>query len=400
MLSCLGTVFLAMATLQPQAAGPAPAAIDSRGDAAASPYAAWELGPPADPDFFPIGVWAQDPRLAERYAELGVNTFVGLWRGPTEEQLAVLEEAGMKLVCAMNEEARALLEDPTIVAWMQADEPDNAVRRQDGSVAPRFTPQQCRRRYQQLREIDPRRPVWMNLGQGVANDGWKGRGARRSDYPEYARACDILSFDVYPVAGLRRDDGEDFLWYVAKGLRRLRRWGGDERIVWNFLECTAIQDERRKPTPEQVRSEVWMSLIHGSRGIVWFCHSFVPDTRPAALLEDEEMARTVGELNREILALAPVLNAPPAEGRLVVESGSSRVPVAATAREHEGVLHVFAVGMRNDATRARFRLLGVPEGARVVVPAEHRALALDEEGGFEDDFAPYEVHRYRIDLER
>ena len=53
----------------------------------ASPYAQWQNGPPTDPAFFPLGVWVQDPRNAEPYQEIGVNTYVGLWQGPTEDQL-------------------------------------------------------------------------------------------------------------------------------------------------------------------------------------------------------------------------------------------------------------------------------------------------------------------------
>src|ERR1041385_7068733 len=43
-----------------------------------------------DPGFFPIAVWLQDPRNAVRYREAGINLYVALWKGPTEEQLAAL----------------------------------------------------------------------------------------------------------------------------------------------------------------------------------------------------------------------------------------------------------------------------------------------------------------------
>src|SRR5262245_18414681 len=46
-------------------------------------------------DFSPIGVLLQNTRDAPAYAAMGVNTFVGLWQGPTETQLAELANAGM-----------------------------------------------------------------------------------------------------------------------------------------------------------------------------------------------------------------------------------------------------------------------------------------------------------------
>ena len=57
-------------------------------NAPANPYAQWENGPPHDANFFPIAVWLQNPGNAKRYRQAGINTYVGLWRGPTEEQLA------------------------------------------------------------------------------------------------------------------------------------------------------------------------------------------------------------------------------------------------------------------------------------------------------------------------
>lgn len=38
-----------------------------------SPYARWTRGPSTSPEFFPIGVWLQDPANAARYREAGVN---------------------------------------------------------------------------------------------------------------------------------------------------------------------------------------------------------------------------------------------------------------------------------------------------------------------------------------
>jgi hypothetical protein len=34
-----------------------------------------------DPSFFPIAVWLQDPSRAPAYKEIGINVYVGLWKG-------------------------------------------------------------------------------------------------------------------------------------------------------------------------------------------------------------------------------------------------------------------------------------------------------------------------------
>ncbi len=83
--------------------------------APSSPYAAWEHGPPADPGYFPIAVWLQDPKNAEKFQQAGINLYVGLWRGPTDTQLDQLHKAGMSVICGQNRVGLAHKDDPTIV---------------------------------------------------------------------------------------------------------------------------------------------------------------------------------------------------------------------------------------------------------------------------------------------
>ena len=83
-------------------------------------------GSPAKNTVFPIAVWLQSPANAAKYRAAGINLYVGLWQGPTEEQLAALKAAGMPVICEQNPVALAHRNDPTIAGWMQGDEPDNA----------------------------------------------------------------------------------------------------------------------------------------------------------------------------------------------------------------------------------------------------------------------------------
>src|SRR5690348_15985940 len=94
--------------------------------AAQTGFSQWKRGPSADPSYFPIAVWLQSPSQAARYEAAGVNLYVGLYRGPNEKDLAELKNAGMQAFCSQNRYALAHLDDPTIVGWMQPDEPDNA----------------------------------------------------------------------------------------------------------------------------------------------------------------------------------------------------------------------------------------------------------------------------------
>jgi hypothetical protein len=375
-----------------------------RSENARSAWARWKNGPPAEPDYFPIAVWLQDPRNAGRYRQAGINLYVGLWKGPTEEQLAALKAAGMRVICEQSEVGLAHRSDPVIAGWMQDDEPDNAQPIVDPatraqSYGPPVPPSQVVAEYERLRAADPTRPILLNLGQGVANDAWKGRGpaGRRDDYLTYVKGGDVISFDVYPVAGIERPDGENYLWLVAQGVERLAQWSGGRKVLWNCIECTRISNERHRATPHQVRAEVWMSLIHGSRGLIWFVHQFKPTFDEHALLDDPEMLKAVTAINRQIRDLAPVLNSPAAPEAASVQSSSEKVPIGLTARQHGGATYLFAVGMRNAPARGSFQVRGLRGTASAEVIGEGRRIAV-RGGRFDDDFQPYDVHLYRVGL--
>jgi len=363
-------------------------------------YAQWPQGPPADAGFFPLAVWLQSPANAEKYRQAGINTFVGLWRGPTEDQLKTLEKAGMRLICSQNAVGLKHLTNSTIIGWMHGDEPDNAQALEKGSgYGPPIAPEKIVADYHRLQSADQSRPVLLNLGQGVAWDRWHGRGVRTNhpeDYPEYMRGGDIISFDIYP-ANHDHSDVAGQLWYVARGVERLMQWGAGKKVVWNCIECTTIHNARLKPTPHQVRAEVWMSLIHGSRGLIYFVHQFAPTFREAALLDDPEMLSAVAALNRQITQLAPVLNQTGPGESIQVTTDNAEVPVAALARRHQGSLYLFAVSMRNGSAKATFKIPSITGDRPVLVIGEDRSLTLHE-GTFNDAFAPWLVHLYRIGL--
>ena len=237
----------------------------------------------------------------------------------------------------------------------------------------------------------------LNLGQGVAWDNWVGRGVRRNhpeDYHEYVKGCDIASFDIYPVVH-DRPEVAGKLWFVAQGVERLVRWAGPERSVWNCIECTRIGQPERKATPHQVRAEVWMSLIHGSQGIIYFVHELEPVFVEARLLQDPQMLAAVTAIDQQIRELAPALNSPNTE-RAQVASSAAEVPVDLMAKEYGGDLYIFAAAMRPGSTRGTFQISNIKGEKSAEVLGEERRLEV-KDGSFADEFGDYGVHLYRIE---
>jgi hypothetical protein len=239
--------------------------------------------------------------------------------------------------------------------------------------------------------------VLLNLGQGVAWDGWHGRGVRTNhpeDYPQYLEGCDIASFDIYPAAHDKPQVAGN-LWYVAKGVERLAKWTDGSKPVWNCIECTRIHNPKTKATPHEVRCEVWMSIIHGSTGLIYFVHEWQPKFNESALLSDPEMLSAVTKINRQIADLAPVLNSPTIADAAKVSSDNSAVPVASMVKKHAGATYVFAVVMRGEATTATFTLQDLKGKRTVEVIGENRAVT-SQDGVFTDRFRPWDVHLYKI----
>jgi hypothetical protein len=361
-------------------------------------YSRFADGPPSAPTFFPIAVWLQSPSNAAAYADIGINLFIGLYQGPTDAQLAALTTAGMPALCDQAGVYANHLNDATILGWTQQDEPDNAQPDGQGGYGPCVDPAVIQGIYDDFKANDPTRPVYLNLGQGVAWEGWYGRGSacagRLDMYPQYEQGADIVSFDIYP---LNETDAsvKGHLWLVALGVDRLRQGSNYSKPVWNWIETTGIDDPASTPTPAQIRAEVWMSLVHGSAGIGYFAHIFSPSFIEAGLLSEPGVKAGVKAINTEIASLAPVLNTPSIGNAATVTSQNSAVPVDTMVKRQGGALYVFAVAMRPGTTHATFTVRDARAGTATVI-GESRTLPLVN-GSFEDDFAAdYAVHLYHI----
>jgi hypothetical protein len=341
---------------------------------------------------FPIAVWLQDPKNAPAYKALGINLYVGLWEGPTESQLTALEKAGMPVLCEQNAEGLKPRWNQEIVGWTQDDEPDNAQSLGEGKgYGPPVLPEKVVERYQAMKKADATRPVILNLGQGVAWDEWFGRGVRTNkpeDYPFYVKGGDILSFDIYPVTHDNKAVAGK-LEFVARGTQRLRQWTDPAKPVWACIECTHISNADKKPTPEQVKAEVWMAIIHGAGGIMYFAHQFAPRFVEAGLLEDAAMCKAITQTNQQIQELAPVIySLPPADGATFSTDG-----VALLTRRQGGATYVFAVGMSGAPVTGTISLKGAAGAVEVL--GEQRQIAANA-GSWSDTFSGYQVHLYRI----
>lgn len=380
---------------------------------------------PQNEDFFPIGVWAQDPSNAGKYKELGINFYYGLWNGPNAAQIQELKKHGMAVVCTFNEYAKEhLLKEQAVWGWMHDDEPDLAqhyprslLKGPGGKeIIKKHWPEiyeqldldnneyngwglglhpvnDVQALYKEIKADDPNRPVFLQLSMAVASAGVEmGRGDRSGqtwEYPLYMEGSDAVSFDIYPVAY----GNPDKLWQIAKGLDQIKAWGSGDRPRMAILEAGFGEKWADK---HQQRAELWMAINHGASGIAWFVHRwtkengqeiFYSDRMP---LKNPAVGQAFKELNEEVLGLAAVINAEQPEGA----AGAKGAELDLGARRKDGVLYLFAVERGGKSGSAEISVKGV-DRAEVEVLGENRTLAC-KDGVFEDAFAPWDVHLYKI----
>jgi hypothetical protein len=353
-----------------------------------------------DPNFFPIAVWVQSARNAAAYKSNGVNMIVG--EDLNQNSLDLLRKANVKLICEQNSFGLSHLSDTIIYAWMHGDEPDNAQwNKTTEKYDPCIDPAIIIKSYEDIRKNDPSRPVYINLGQGVSYLNYNGRGACRGDIDKYKvstngylKACDIGSFDIYPVNNSDKET-QNNLWYVAKGIDSLISWTNNSKPIWCWIECTQIVAKNpRKPTTMEVKSEVWMAIIHGAKGFGYFCHSWTPTFDEPALLHDPLMIQAVKAINMQVTSLAAVLNSQDTNGYATVNTSNIAVPVDIMTKNSGKINYIFAIGMRCGFTTATFN---VTSGTNAEVLGEGRTINITD-GIFNDEFSPYGVHLYKIRL--
>jgi len=348
-----------------------------------------------DPSFFPVSVWLQPAGPAEKYKAMGVNVYVGgadsYPRPKDREFLDILQKHGIYAICPYKKQyvEEKLSGHPAFIGWMFGDEPDN-VNAATGQVG--RTPADLLVDLARIRGDDAAHRVYLNLGCGVANERFVGRGATDEQYADYPKACDIVSYDVYPCNSIQ-PDGPDRLHLVAKGIDRLRKWAGPAKKVWCWIEANKIsKGEGRAPTPDEVKTQIWMALVHGADGYGFFCHSWAGERASVSAIAPE-MQAALAPVNAEVHKLAPVLNSPTvADAATAKTSMGSRVDVM--VKRHEGATYVLAVNMFRKAEKAVITVKGAGDGAAEVL-FENRTVSI-KGGQLLDDFAPYAVHRYKL----
>jgi len=372
-----------------------------------SPYAAWTRGVPTAPTFFPIGVWLQIPQHAMALSKLGINIYIGNNAGTdtlAASDLTTMQGLGMYAIIGQDSAGLPNIDSPTIIGWwMSPDEPDNAQPASSGGYGPPVAPSTLVTEYNSYKAADPTRPMYLGLGQGVAYTAYEGRGSNPPAESGYVPAADIVAFDIYPYNNCSGDTNEKVtcgeFWLNATGVENLHMWANRNQAVWTDFETTVIAaDTTDGPTPVQTVSEVWLALIHGANGVIYFIDSWNPTFSEDAILQNSAMVTAVTALNKEILSLAPELNSATLPNMVTVTTSSDAgTPVDTMVKANGTSLYVFAAVSRDGSATAKIQINGMTGNGMATVVGENRTINIAA-GTFSDAFAANGVHIYQVDL--
>lgn len=215
-------------------------------------------------DRLAIGFWVPPPtnRQADQYyrdiAEANFTLVIGGFGTDADRQLELCEKYGLKAVVKAEGPVEDWPAGEACWGYMMVDEPN----------ASQFP--ELGRQMQGIYKAHPGRFGYINLFPNYASSGALGT----ETYDEHVRLFmeqvkpQVLSMDHYP---LMRPGGDTRDAYT-RNLRTMRKYALQEDVpFWNFFYSMPFND-RLDPTEAQIRWQIFTSLAHGARGVLYFCY--------------------------------------------------------------------------------------------------------------------------------
>lgn len=216
---------------------------------------------------------------------------------------------------------------------------------------------------------------------------------------------DCFTFDVYPLeyaghTSLGGDDNTRLFEYYTAAMDTLIERNYNLIPVMSAIEVQDIQNQNNPtvmpgPTPEQLRMEIWLNVVHEMKGVSWF-HYFgpTPDENKAIM---EEFTQQVKEWGVIILSGEP-------DFRVMDNANTLNNRVDFLVRESPDYIWIFAVRVTEIENEPAvlnnvvFTVRGAGSGEVTVIDLLSKITRTIQISGdiFEDDFEECDVHVYKI----
>ncbi|HLZ38546.1 MAG TPA: hypothetical protein VKP64_12495 [Mycobacteriales bacterium] len=279
-------------------------------------WSRWSNGPPADADWFPIGVFDNDPYYNDAAVKAaGLNLYLGLYDFGSQYRHYVTD--GL-----VRHGSHAMAGDAADVDQVAAD---RVGRRRLWGYQPADEPEMkhydvpdIRAAYDAIRAKDPTRPIFIGFGKGLSLPRPQSNYFLQGYEPsEYCAVPDVTAADYYGPQDAQH--GPDGQWVYGRTMDLMRAACDNAKPIWNFVDVEKVNapdepgGDLPTPTPLEIKQNVWLSIIHGATGIVYFCHDFGDrsvSTWDSKCLYDRPRTRAITETNALLTKYAAVLNSP------------------------------------------------------------------------------------------
>jgi len=296
----------------------------------------------------------------------GFNVIHHTWGMPTEEYLAFTDKLGLWVipeVAAPTADQVALANrHANVLMWYGSDEPAGEVLKA------------IKRARVQTALLDPHRPV----SAAVCNPNL---------FKAALEGFDFVMLDPYlirhsPLSG------------IADWMKMAMDAGKGTKAVWLVPQAFTINSEYwKEPTPEEIRCEAYIGLVHGATGFVWYAFwssedwSDNPKGRGCWYLPDSKLWDAFPKLNAEVSELAPII----LTGRNLGPVKSTSADVHTCLWKYKGKSYLLAVNTQYHAVKCKLEGFG----AEADVMFENRKVTTDA-GTLNENFLPLEAHVYRF----
>jgi parallel beta-helix repeat protein len=390
---------------------------------------------------FPIGVWLQHALGNMRnngqydsvnYKSAGVNTYVGIWKFPysgwadaedSAAALTQLKELGIKVYAGSDQSAVDwLAAHPeyanTVVGYLLGDEPEmNKVNVTDPSqhLLDPSMPDGWKAAGDAIRSADGNRGRYANFGKGFALDPWVGYSilpgpTQADDFAKYVEPLTVLSSDFYGITDPWESANNHGIWTYGRAVSNTLKYAGT-RPVWGFVEASAPFNETEnggqgsqraiafRMPPNYIMPIVWNMVVHGARGIIYFCHDFSTTGNTGGALGEPGMYDAMKAANESVQQYAAVLATDTVSGTSATTDGA--VGVTTLTKKYSGATYVFAMAegdsghIQGQSVNSTIALAGGGSGT-VEVIGENRSIAITNGTMATEHFDAYGIHIYRI----
>jgi hypothetical protein len=332
-----------------------------------------------------IGVWCQPTSSFALWKARGINTLVGYEpegnRTSMDDWTGAAVASSLFMIRKPHPNIQDDVVEPYLLAWMHGDEPDIKKPPED--------PAHLAEDAADWKKADPTRPIFVNFSGGNVLY----HKVPEKTYREYCKSADWIGNDFYPVTGWNQPK---LIPKVGQILDMLRDWSGG-KPQFAFIETSPQHLSWLPPgtpgvTAAQFRAEVWDSIIHGARGIIYFPqqigNGFKYDNTPA------DVAIEMTTQDQLLSDLDAVLKTPANPGGLGAAATS---PIETAWRKTaDGTVYIFALNLSPDVQNGQsIKLTGIQGQSATVFNEDARALTITN-STLTDDFRPFQIHVYAI----